>query len=203
MNLPSLRKFAPRVAPGGLLLVNTSLLGDETAGPDRHRRTAGCPAPSWRPRAATTSWSASSRSARWSAVWAGSRPSRSGPPSGRWSARSGLRSSRPTWACSRPGSRRAAWSPRLGSSGVGPAWIPAPVRRRSPLRMNRGLLRGPGSVSAAVARAPALAVTGCRPSPGESASSGAGPPRHAATRPRGCPPCRSAGRSDLRSGRRR
>jgi 2-oxoglutarate ferredoxin oxidoreductase subunit gamma len=32
MNLPSLRKFAPRVAPAGLLLMNTSLLGDEETG---------------------------------------------------------------------------------------------------------------------------------------------------------------------------
>jgi 2-oxoglutarate ferredoxin oxidoreductase subunit gamma len=32
MNLPSLRKFAPRVAPGGLLAMNTSLLGSETGG---------------------------------------------------------------------------------------------------------------------------------------------------------------------------
>ncbi len=32
MNLPSLRKFAPRVAPGGLLAMNTSLLGEETSG---------------------------------------------------------------------------------------------------------------------------------------------------------------------------
>ena len=32
MNLPSLRKFAPRVAPAGLLLMNSSLLGDEKTG---------------------------------------------------------------------------------------------------------------------------------------------------------------------------
>jgi 2-oxoglutarate ferredoxin oxidoreductase subunit gamma len=32
MNLPSLRKFAPRVAPAGLLLMNASLLGDEDTG---------------------------------------------------------------------------------------------------------------------------------------------------------------------------
>ena len=32
MNLPSLRKFGPRVAPGGLLVLNTSLAGDEGAG---------------------------------------------------------------------------------------------------------------------------------------------------------------------------
>lgn len=32
MNLPSLRKFAPRVARDGLLLMNTSLLGDEKTG---------------------------------------------------------------------------------------------------------------------------------------------------------------------------
>jgi 2-oxoglutarate ferredoxin oxidoreductase subunit gamma len=32
MNLPSLRKFAPRLAPGGLLLMNTSLLGNEKSG---------------------------------------------------------------------------------------------------------------------------------------------------------------------------
>jgi 2-oxoglutarate ferredoxin oxidoreductase subunit gamma len=32
MNLPSLRKFAPRVAPAGLLLMNMSLLSDEDAG---------------------------------------------------------------------------------------------------------------------------------------------------------------------------
>ena len=32
MNLPSLRKFGPRVAPGGLLILNTSLLGDEKSG---------------------------------------------------------------------------------------------------------------------------------------------------------------------------
>jgi 2-oxoglutarate ferredoxin oxidoreductase subunit gamma len=32
MNLPSLRKFAPRVARGGLLLVNTSLIVSETSG---------------------------------------------------------------------------------------------------------------------------------------------------------------------------
>jgi 2-oxoglutarate ferredoxin oxidoreductase subunit gamma len=32
MNLPSLRKYGPRVAPGGLLILNTSLTGDETAG---------------------------------------------------------------------------------------------------------------------------------------------------------------------------
>jgi len=32
MNLPSLRKFASRVAPGGLLAMNTSLLGEETCG---------------------------------------------------------------------------------------------------------------------------------------------------------------------------
>jgi 2-oxoglutarate ferredoxin oxidoreductase subunit gamma len=34
MNLPSLRKFGPRVAPAGLLLMNTSLLGDEDT--ERH-----------------------------------------------------------------------------------------------------------------------------------------------------------------------
>ncbi len=32
MNLPSMRKFGPRVAPGGLLAMNSSLLGSETAG---------------------------------------------------------------------------------------------------------------------------------------------------------------------------
>jgi 2-oxoglutarate ferredoxin oxidoreductase subunit gamma len=32
MNLPSLRRFAPRVAPAGLLLMNSSLLGDEETG---------------------------------------------------------------------------------------------------------------------------------------------------------------------------
>jgi 2-oxoglutarate ferredoxin oxidoreductase subunit gamma len=32
MNLPSLRKYGPRVAPGGLLILNTSLVGPETAG---------------------------------------------------------------------------------------------------------------------------------------------------------------------------
>jgi 2-oxoglutarate ferredoxin oxidoreductase subunit gamma len=32
MNLPSLRKFAPRIAPAGFQLMNTSLLGDEDAG---------------------------------------------------------------------------------------------------------------------------------------------------------------------------
>ncbi|MGA2513991.1 MAG: 2-oxoacid:acceptor oxidoreductase family protein [Candidatus Limnocylindrales bacterium] len=32
MNLPSLRKFAPRLARGGLLLMNTSLIGDEGGG---------------------------------------------------------------------------------------------------------------------------------------------------------------------------
>ena len=32
MNLPSLRKFAPRLGPGGLLLMNTSLLGEEKSG---------------------------------------------------------------------------------------------------------------------------------------------------------------------------
>jgi 2-oxoglutarate ferredoxin oxidoreductase subunit gamma len=32
MNLPSLRKFAPRVAGDGLLVMNASLLGDETSG---------------------------------------------------------------------------------------------------------------------------------------------------------------------------
>jgi 2-oxoglutarate ferredoxin oxidoreductase subunit gamma len=32
MNLPSLRKFAPQVAPAGLLVMNTSLLGDEETG---------------------------------------------------------------------------------------------------------------------------------------------------------------------------
>jgi 2-oxoglutarate ferredoxin oxidoreductase subunit gamma len=32
MNLPSLRKFGPLVAPGGLLIVNSSLLGDQGAG---------------------------------------------------------------------------------------------------------------------------------------------------------------------------
>jgi 2-oxoglutarate ferredoxin oxidoreductase subunit gamma len=34
MNLPSLRKFGPRVAPAGLLLMNASLLGDEDT--ERH-----------------------------------------------------------------------------------------------------------------------------------------------------------------------
>lgn len=32
MNLPSLRKFSPRVAPGGLLLINRSLLGGDHSG---------------------------------------------------------------------------------------------------------------------------------------------------------------------------
>jgi len=32
LNLPSLRKFGPRVAAGGLLLLNTSLIGNATAG---------------------------------------------------------------------------------------------------------------------------------------------------------------------------
>jgi 2-oxoglutarate ferredoxin oxidoreductase subunit gamma len=32
MNLPSLRKFGPQVAPGGLLLMNTSLLGEDRSG---------------------------------------------------------------------------------------------------------------------------------------------------------------------------
>jgi 2-oxoglutarate ferredoxin oxidoreductase subunit gamma len=32
MNLPSLRKFSPRVARGGLIIVNTSLLATETSG---------------------------------------------------------------------------------------------------------------------------------------------------------------------------
>jgi 2-oxoglutarate ferredoxin oxidoreductase subunit gamma len=32
MNLPSLRKFGPRVAPAGLLLTNQSLLGDAASG---------------------------------------------------------------------------------------------------------------------------------------------------------------------------
>jgi 2-oxoglutarate ferredoxin oxidoreductase subunit gamma len=32
MNLPSLRKFGPRVAPAGLLLMNSSLLGNEATG---------------------------------------------------------------------------------------------------------------------------------------------------------------------------
>jgi 2-oxoglutarate ferredoxin oxidoreductase subunit gamma len=32
MNLPSLRKFGPLVAPGGLLIVNSSLLGDHGGG---------------------------------------------------------------------------------------------------------------------------------------------------------------------------
>ena len=32
MNLPSLRKFGPQVAPGGLLLMNTSLLSDDSSG---------------------------------------------------------------------------------------------------------------------------------------------------------------------------
>lgn len=32
MNLPSLRKFGPLVAPGGLLIVNSSLLGDQGGG---------------------------------------------------------------------------------------------------------------------------------------------------------------------------
>jgi len=31
MNLPSLRKFGPRVAPGGLILVNTSLVTSQTS----------------------------------------------------------------------------------------------------------------------------------------------------------------------------
>ena len=31
MNLPSLRKFGPRVAPGGLLIVNTSLVTSQTS----------------------------------------------------------------------------------------------------------------------------------------------------------------------------
>jgi 2-oxoglutarate ferredoxin oxidoreductase subunit gamma len=32
MNLPSLRKFGPRVAPSGTVLMNTSLLGDQSSG---------------------------------------------------------------------------------------------------------------------------------------------------------------------------
>lgn len=32
MNLPSLRKFGPQVAPGGLLLMNISLLSDDSSG---------------------------------------------------------------------------------------------------------------------------------------------------------------------------
>jgi 2-oxoglutarate ferredoxin oxidoreductase subunit gamma len=32
MNLPSLRKYGPRVTPGGLLILNTSLVGNETVG---------------------------------------------------------------------------------------------------------------------------------------------------------------------------
>lgn len=32
MNLPSLRKFGPRVASGGVLILNSSLLGDEGSG---------------------------------------------------------------------------------------------------------------------------------------------------------------------------
>src|SRR5450759_3478496 len=31
MNLPSLRKFGPQVAPGGLLLINTALLSDDSS----------------------------------------------------------------------------------------------------------------------------------------------------------------------------
>jgi 2-oxoglutarate ferredoxin oxidoreductase subunit gamma len=43
MNLPSLRKYAPRVAPGGLLILNTSLVGGESAGrPDIDEMHLAC-----------------------------------------------------------------------------------------------------------------------------------------------------------------
>jgi 2-oxoglutarate ferredoxin oxidoreductase subunit gamma len=43
MNLPSLRKFAPRVARDGLLVMNTSLLGDEKGGrPDINEMRLAC-----------------------------------------------------------------------------------------------------------------------------------------------------------------
>ena len=71
MNLPSLRKFGPRVAPGGLLILNTSLLGDEDRRPGATWTRCACPARSSRPGAATTSWSASWRWERSWGVWAG------------------------------------------------------------------------------------------------------------------------------------
>ncbi len=106
MNLPSMRKFAPQVAPGGLLLMNTSLLGDDKGGRDdieelRLRCT------SWPRGAATTTSSASRPSARWWRGPAGSRPNRFEPLCARWPARSAPKSSRQTRKSSRQASKQA------------------------------------------------------------------------------------------------
>ncbi len=42
MNLPSLRKFAPRVGPGGLLIVNTSLVSQSSARADIEELRLDC-----------------------------------------------------------------------------------------------------------------------------------------------------------------
>ena len=62
LNPPSMAKYEPILAPGGLLVVNGSLIeADPDA--DRPRGRARSRAPSWPGVPATTGWSASSRSA--------------------------------------------------------------------------------------------------------------------------------------------